>query len=453
MKKIFKKLLFITLLFASLNVNAATKSINGKNWMSAVDGSIPINELTLPGVHDAASFRLNGEAFTNLYGITQDSPIGTVSWKWGGKTYTDVGLLDMGVRYFDIRYGLYDNPEKTSGYRNAQEKASSHLLTVHNTFDCEYRYDEGLFGIDLHKKTTNEVLMKWVKTFLEKNKNETVIFAISADDGSDNKTVMEYYSQFYQAQIEKPDSNYPTIYYGDHVPTLDEARGKLVIFAADATEEYKYVFKDDENKKQRWFFYEPYAYANKDEKTYTLAFKSNKTGSDDTRYYSIYKQNKYDDFNAFSGSDDKWEYIENTLNQTNNLIMSQKQYSFNAFMLNYTSANNITEGDLFGNPWEFAEDINPKVLKYFKAVKPLTGSYGYILMDWMDPDLAKAIYSVNIDQNEYNITNVGLTLVEGSSLTLIIEIAFIIALIVVITIIIIKKAKNNKKTNNKKSKK
>lgn len=453
MKKIFKKLLFITLLFATLNVNAATKSINGKNWMSAVDGSIPINELTLPGVHDAASFRLNGEAFTNLYGITQDSPIGTVSWKWGGKTYTDVGLLDMGVRYFDIRYGLYDNPEKTSGYRNAQDEASSHLLTVHNTFDCEYRYDEGWFGIDLHKKTTNEVLMKWVKTFLDTNKDETVIFAISADDGSDNDKVKELYSRFYQAQIENPDPNYPTIYYGDHVPTLDEVRGKLVIFAADATEKHKYVFQNDPKKKQRWFFYEPYAYANEEEKTYTLAFKSNKTGSDDTRHYSIYKQNKYDDLNIFTGSNDKWEYVENTLNQTNNLIMSQKQYSFNAFMLNYTSANNITDVDLFGNPWEFAEDINPKVLNYFKSLKPLTGSYGYILMDWMDPDLAKAIYSVNIDQNEYNITNVGLTLVEGSSLTLIIEIAFIIALIVVITIIIIKKAKNNKKTNNKKSKK
>lgn len=443
--------LLLVILFPSSNIIAST--INGSNWMSAVDGSIPINELTLPGAHDAASYRLNGEGFTNLYGITQDSPISTVSWEWGGKRYTDIGLLEMGTRYFDIRYGLYDNPEKTNDFRNIQQEASSHLLTVHNTFDCEYRYDEGWFGIDLHKKVTNETLMKWVKDFLEKNKKETVIFDIAADDGSDNDEVIEWYSKFYQAQVEHPDDNYPTIYFGDHIPTLDEARGKLVILTSNPNDLYKYAFYNTE-KQQKWYFNAPYAVADDKNRTYTFAYRTNDDyeKSDDKRHYSVFKENKYKNLNIFTGSDQKWEYVKNTLDQTNKVIVDEKKNNYNAFMLTYTSANNITSGDAAGTPWEFAEDVNPKVLSYFKSLKPLSGSYGYIAMDWMTPELAKAIYSVNIDQNQYSIANVGLTVSSQNKYTTIIEIAFILSIIIVVTIIVIKKKKTKtkrKKTNKK----
>lgn len=447
MKKIKIMLILLFGLFPNLNISANTEQINGSNWMSAVDGSIPINELTLPGAHDAASYRLNGEGITNLYGITQDSPISSVSWKWGGKKYTDIGLLEMGARYFDIRYGLYDNPEKTSNFRNIQEEASSHLLTVHNTFDCEYRYDEGWFGIDLHKKITNETLMKWVKDFLEKNDKETIIFDISADDGSDNAEVIEWYSKFYKAQVEQPDDNYPTIYFGDHVPTLDEARGKLVILTSNPNDLYKYAF-DNTKKQQKWFFNAPYGVADDKNKTYTFVYRTHLNSVDDKRMYSVFKENKYEKFNIFTGSDQKWEYVKNTLDQTNKVIVDEKRNSYNAFMLTYTSANNITSGDVSGTPWEFAEDINPKVLDYFNGLKPLSGSYGYIAMDWMTPDLAKAIYSVNIDQKKYNITNVGLTVSSQNKYTVIIEITsvFLLGAVTVIVIAKRKKLKKSKKT-------
>ena len=446
-KKVFFILLLLLLFLANSSVFADTKQINGSNWMSAVDENTLINEITLPGAHDAASFRLNGEAFTNLYGITQDSPIGSVSWKWAGKTYTDIGLLEMGARYFDIRYGLYDEPEKTSGFRNEQERVSSQLLTVHNSFDCVYRYDEGFLGVDLHKKVTNEVLMKWVKTFLDNNPSETVIFDISADEGNSSKdeSVRELYSIFYKEQAEHPDlDHYPKIYIGDHIPTLKEARGKLVILTDKVDLRYEYAFEDEPEKKERWFFYSSYATANETDKTYTEAFRSNTSDARDYRNYSIFKQNKYDNFSWTDGSNEKLEYIQNTLFQTKDLIEKEKGENFNAIMLNYTSANNISDVDLFGNPWEFAEDINPKVLSFFKNATPLSGPYGYIAMDWMTPELSKAIYSVNINQNEYNITNVGLTVSSQNKYAVIIEIAFIVVLIIVVTVIVIKKRKNNK---------
>ena len=449
MKKLKKLLitLLLILLLPSSNVLAGTKQVNGSNWMSAVDENTPINEITLPGAHDAASFRLNGEAFTNLYGITQDSPIGSVSWKWAGKTYTDIGLLEMGARYFDIRYGIYDEPEKTSGFRNEQEKASSQLLTVHHSFDCVYRYDEGFLGVDLHKKVTNEVLMKWVKTFLDKHPSETVIFDISTDEADTFKdeAARELFSIFYKEQVEHPDlDHYPEIYVGDHIPTLKEAKGKLVILTDNPDLRYEYAWEDDPEKKERWFFYSPYATANETDKTYTNSYRSNSYNKKDYRNYSVFKQNKYEKFSWTDGSNEKLLYIQNTLNQTKELIEKEKNKQFNAIMLNYTSANNITDADIFGNPWEFAEDINPKVLSFFKSAKPLSGPYGYIAMDWMTPELAKAIYSVNIDQNEYSITNVGLSVSSQNKYSVIIEIIFILLLLIIGTIIVIKKVKSKK---------
>ena len=55
MKKTLAVILtFIILTLSAVYVSAADADINGANWMSSVDGSLPVTAINMPGSHDSA---------------------------------------------------------------------------------------------------------------------------------------------------------------------------------------------------------------------------------------------------------------------------------------------------------------------------------------------------------------------------------------------------------------
>lgn len=184
MKKITA--IFLTLVFVFLLAFSATAEndvVDGSNWMSAVDGSVPITAISMPGTHDSAT----QYASMSIIARTQ--------------TMSIIEQLYSGARYFDMRLKM----------------ENKRIIDVHGIINCKTGY--GLFASDLN---VADVVAE-CKYFLAKNPGETILFLMK-DSGSKNKT--ELYSTFYDEFISK---NPDLWFVQNRVPTLDEVRGKIVI--------------------------------------------------------------------------------------------------------------------------------------------------------------------------------------------------------------------------------
>ncbi len=185
---VMKKLtaVILTIIFLLLSVFSAAAenaSVDGSNWMSAVDGSVPITAISMPGTHDSAT----RYASANIISRTQKMSI--------------LEQLYSGARYFDMRLKM----------------ENKNIIDVHGIINCKTGY--GLLAKDLN---VSEVVAE-CKYFLSKNPGETILFLMK-DSGSKNKT--ELYSTFYDEFISK---NPDLWFVQNRVPTLDEVRGKIVI--------------------------------------------------------------------------------------------------------------------------------------------------------------------------------------------------------------------------------
>lgn len=324
--------------------------VPGRAWMSYIPDNVKITDLSIPGTHDS------GTNNVYLYGgqwwaICQNHNIGHL-WSNG----IDEGQLNYGIRYLDIRYG-YDSDKKNN----------SHIRLVHSGWRCQY------FAKDRSEEDiVNSVLMNWLKTFLDENPTETVILDIADDDDNNDKKPKTQQSayEFWKAQAQNPNRSYPSVYVGDHVPTMGETRGKVVILADIGSHDYSLTRN---GKKVYWAF--PNSYTTGDEKNQT--FGQAAAGSE--QHYIIYKDNKW------GGTDinGKKTWISNGLRDTGVIHDREKSSGTDAFMLLYTSANSV-----LNQPWQFAAKINPMLLDY---VNQHSGSYlGILAMDFPLTDLSKA---------------------------------------------------------------
>ncbi|TOD07919.1 hypothetical protein CGJ70_23730, partial [Vibrio parahaemolyticus] len=143
------------------------------DWMSAIEDSTKLSEISIPGTHNSMS----------LYG-------GDVA---ATQTLTIADQLDMGIRYLDARFK----------YRNGE------LFAYH--------------GIMYQYQTFSEFIST-VSRFLDSNPTESIIIRIQNEGGAE-----EYENEFYDkftTVLSKYKHNYiiPT----SNNPTLGEIRGKFV---------------------------------------------------------------------------------------------------------------------------------------------------------------------------------------------------------------------------------
>ena len=171
--------------YDSLNFRYNNEDVNSTNWMGALPQTLKITDISIPGTHDAGTCWVSSDQ----------------SGSSDQRYYIDE-LLNAGVRHIDLRTGLDDNKK---------------LRVIHASHRCLNRA-----GNDL----SMDEAMGWIKNFLDKNPSETVILQVKMDrQGSEcEKKTYEYLEAMANA-----DNSY--IWKGDHVPTLEEARHKIIVIS------------------------------------------------------------------------------------------------------------------------------------------------------------------------------------------------------------------------------
>ena len=150
--------------------------VSTKNWMSALDKSLTLDKISIPGTHDS--------------GTEKAPPIGARTQNFG--IYTQ---LNDGIRFLDIRV-------------TANGSKSDPLNIYHGIISCDISLGDVL----------NDCLR-----FLSENPNETVIMLMNAATSS-VEGVQEKFD-YYVGQ-----EKYRNLFYlGARVPKLQQSQGKIVL--------------------------------------------------------------------------------------------------------------------------------------------------------------------------------------------------------------------------------
>ena len=189
------KLLTVVLLFFGMVWSVASKAdYPTEDWMSYLDGYKLITQITVPGTHDSATdyehCKLNPACWVSyIYVSTQ--------------TYNIHDQLHKGIRFFDIRLAYEEGD-----------------LRLHHSL------------IYLEQNFANVVDV--AQSFLSAYPSEFVIFLIKQEHTSVS-------ADTFWARIHAQLDNYPTglFYLTKSVPTVDMARGKIVIMARNYTSSYQ----------------------------------------------------------------------------------------------------------------------------------------------------------------------------------------------------------------------
>ena len=172
---------------SSIDWTTYSSYIDGPCWMSHVDDNKYLDELSIPGTHDSSTCSVDNdtEPQTSLVKCQQD--------------YIPTQLLE-GIRYFDIRLGgnnEHDDPGIVHGRGY-------------------------LFKKDGHYMQLSDVI-GYFKTFLNEHPSEALIMLVSR--GNNEATDESATTAFAKVMDDNPN----LFYTSSHVPTLGEARGKIVL--------------------------------------------------------------------------------------------------------------------------------------------------------------------------------------------------------------------------------
>lgn len=150
------------------------------NWMSYVDGSKSLRDMTIPGTHDSGAYQTTST--TGIWAQTQNHDI--------------EDQLKMGIRFLDIRL-----------YRDESDE----LKVCHGPVNCNI-YFRGASG--------TPTIMGWCKKFLSEHNSETIIMSIKEERDSSS------FDRLIRAAIQEDKDVWLT---GTDFPTLKNAKGKIVL--------------------------------------------------------------------------------------------------------------------------------------------------------------------------------------------------------------------------------
>lgn len=184
--------------YDSLNFTLGGKTVTSLDWMSFLPDSAYITDISIPGTHDAAMARLDTSAGKESRRTQQ--------------YYIDE-MLAAGVRHFDSRLGLENG-----------------VITLVHSSDADALDHDG-------NDLTLATMLSWVSGFLDQHPTETVILQIKADE---KESELERAALAWINNFIRNDEKGDLIWVGDHVPTLGEVRGKVVIVSR-----FENVVKDD----------------------------------------------------------------------------------------------------------------------------------------------------------------------------------------------------------------
>ena len=289
------------------------------NWMKNVSDDKLLSEIALPGTHDSAT------QYVHLPYLAQCQALSLGD------------QLEGGYRYLDIR--LKADPETKT------------MTFHHGPAACQK--DHGLFAPSLDLNDGLEYCYK----FLDEHPTETIVFVVKQEDSklapSDFQDILAEYIK------QRPDA----WYIDTKIPTLGEARGKIVLMQRHKLDQYYKIqgpallWKDQRQTKpdEGALAYE----VTKEPGAPILAVQ-------DAFQYSV---------------DDKWDAFDAT-----SKAMSE-QLAVDMVKLNFLSTKGPTP---VGHPFGFAKDLNPKLMD-----SSLNFSHTWTIVDFATPEMAVKIYKSN----------------------------------------------------------
>lgn len=302
--------------FLPLTETVDTTPVEGSaDWMKELDGELPLNQIVLPGSHDSATQYVQLAFFSKCQALSIAEQ------------------MEAGCRYLDIRLGVdghNDTFKLMHGFTNCR-------TSPFNPVDELYLDD----------------LLDDCYAFLKKHPTETVVFAVKQEHGKDSVAVFESMLNSYIR--EDADMWLLT----DSIPTLDEARGKLVLMRR---------YEDEGGLEARSGI--PLIWADqkgaKDTRPNVVAEKND--------FYTLYVQDRFE-----YDTEAKWEAF------TKGMAMAEKRAKDGDVILSFLS----TKGSLtYGHPRQFANVLNPRLAE-------LDSLSGWVVVDFLSPKLAETIYSHN----------------------------------------------------------
>ncbi|MFS0726265.1 phosphatidylinositol-specific phospholipase C [Paenibacillus sp. 1P07SE] len=297
-----KAILFVVVVVVSLTSLASTSmAYSNANWMGAINDQTSLAALSIPGTHDS------GAMYEPIYGTAKTQDL------------TIAEQLSSGVRYLDIR---------TRHFKDA--------FTIHH-------------GVVYQNQNFDDVLNA-VISFLNNNPTETVIMSVKEEHTAAENT-RSYVDTFNWYVNKNPNKWLMT----DHIPTLSEARGKIVLLRRFATDQLPKGID---------------ATAWQDNTSFTIQNAASLNIQD---YYKVSNRTK------------KWTDIQSKYNEANSSNSS-------TLYINFTSG--YSPG-LFGIPniRAISDEINPKVNQFFTT--NTSGRFGVSAMDFITSDLASKIIATN----------------------------------------------------------
>lgn len=293
----------------------AAAAEGSESWMAGLSDDLKLSEITIPGTHDSATKHVQLAFFSKCQALSIEEQ------------------LEAGCRYLDIRLGVdghNDTFKLMHGFTNCR-------TSPFNPVDKLYLDD----------------LLDDCYAFLKKHPTETVVFAVKQEHGKDSVAVFESMLNSYIR--EDADMWLLT----DSIPTLDEARGKLVLMRR---------YEDEGGLEARSGI--PLIWADqkgaKDTRPNVVAEKND--------FYTLYVQDRFE-----YDTEAKWEAF------TKGMAMAEKRAKDGDVILSFLS----TKGSLtYGHPRQFANVLNPRLAE-------LDSLSGWVVVDFLSPKLAETIYSHN----------------------------------------------------------
>ena len=293
-----------------------------EDWMKELDDSLRLNEIVIPGSHDSGTRYAQLAFITNCQSLTIEEQ------------------LNAGVRYLDIRLG----------FASAGDEDEAKLKLMHGFTNCRTG------PMPWSDTLLLDSVLDQCFGFLTEHPTETILFMVKYEHGS------EPLAEFQRALDAALRKHAELCLLTDAVPTLGQARGKLVLLRRYADEA---KLGAEAGIAMGW---------------------TEQGGSEDVTKHAemtvndacrVWVQDRY-----CYGNDDKWNAFLAGLREP--------EISAEDVSIHFLS----TKGTLaYGHPYAHAKDLNRRFSEL-----PEKELRGWIILDFIDAGLAEHIWDANFNR-------------------------------------------------------
>lgn len=332
-----------------------SQNTESANWMSTLPDDVPLSAINMPATHDTGATAMRGgDVAPDEWSMTQCQQL-----------FPDE-QLNMGIRAFDVRCDSTD------------DDGDPDIVHGDSLFQCTNRDGSSM-------SLSN--IMSDARNFLSHHSRECVIVVVKSDvwlNAGDDENVAKAVEPYIT------DNTYP-LWRGQGIPTLGEARGKVILLRRYEMGDYKMAEGVEE-----WQFgfdlsdWDSFSY--KSEKKALEIFKTDLDDGDGDGNTILRNKVYVQDYYEADDQNEKMEYVYGTIEDatknhfTNTEYMeSGKTITQRAYLFNYTTSKDSLGRARATNQLIMADDS-----------KIIAGnSIGITMLNYADRKTAEKIWKTN----------------------------------------------------------